>query len=66
VPRHFLKYDFGDSFGTTSPAGHGNGGPLWEPLCYAQFRGLTIATIVTLLMVPVMYSIAVFDLKIVR
>jgi len=43
-----------------------NGGPLWEPLCYAQIGGLTIATFVTLLMVPVMYSIAVFDLKIVK
>lgn len=41
------------------------GGPLWEPLCYAQIGGLTLATFVTLLMVPVIYSIAAFDLKIV-
>lgn len=43
-----------------------NGGPLWEPLCYAQIGGLTVATFVTLLMVPVLYSIVAFDLKIVR
>jgi multidrug efflux pump subunit AcrB len=43
-----------------------NGGPLWEPLCYAQIGGLTIATFVTLLMVPMLYAIAVFDLKIVK
>jgi multidrug efflux pump subunit AcrB len=42
------------------------GGPLWEPLCYAQIGGLTIATLITLVMVPVLYSIAVFDLRIVR
>ncbi|MBA4358106.1 MAG: AcrB/AcrD/AcrF family protein, partial [Desulfovibrio sp.] len=42
-----------------------HGGPLWEPLCYAQIGGLTVATFVTLLMVPVLYSIAAFDLKIV-
>ena len=42
-----------------------HGGPLWEPLCYAQIGGLTVATFVTLLMVPVIYSIAAFDLKIV-
>ena len=30
-----------------------HGGPLWQPLCYAQIGGLTIATFVTLLMVPV-------------
>jgi len=43
-----------------------NGGPLWEPLCYAQIGGLMVATFVTLLMVPVLYAIAAFDLKIVR
>ncbi|WP_394826892.1 efflux RND transporter permease subunit [Pendulispora albinea] len=42
------------------------GGPLWEPLCYAQIGGLTIATFVTLLIVPVLYSIFVLDLKIVK
>jgi multidrug efflux pump subunit AcrB len=43
-----------------------HGGPLWKPLCFAQIGGLTIATLVTLLLVPVLYSIAVLDLKIVR
>ena len=43
-----------------------NGGPLWEPLCYAQIGGLAAATFVTLLIVPVLYAIAVFDLKIVK
>ncbi|MFZ5810771.1 MAG: efflux RND transporter permease subunit [Thermodesulfobacteriota bacterium] len=42
-----------------------SGGPLWEPLCYAQIGGLTVATFITLLMVPVIYSIAAFDLKII-
>ena len=41
-----------------------HGGPLWEPLCYAQIGGLTIATFVTLLLVPVLYSIFVLDLKV--
>lgn len=41
------------------------GGPLWEPLCYAQIGGLTIATFITLLIVPVIYSIFVLDLKLV-
>lgn len=43
-----------------------HGGPLWEPLCYAQIGGLTIATFVTLLLVPVIYSIFVLDLKLVK
>jgi multidrug efflux pump subunit AcrB len=42
------------------------GGPLWQPLCYAQIGGLTVATMITLVMVPVLYSIAVLDLKLVR
>ncbi len=41
-----------------------HGGPLWQPLCYAQIGGLTVATFITLLMVPVLYSITVLDLKI--
>jgi multidrug efflux pump subunit AcrB len=41
-----------------------HGGPLWQPLCYAQIGGLTVATFITLLMVPVLYSIFVLDLKI--
>jgi multidrug efflux pump subunit AcrB len=43
-----------------------HGGPLWEPLCYAQIGGLMVATFVTLLIVPVLYAIAAFDLKILR
>jgi multidrug efflux pump subunit AcrB len=43
-----------------------HGGPLWEPLCYAQIGGLAIATVITLILVPVFYSISVLDLKIVR
>jgi multidrug efflux pump subunit AcrB len=43
-----------------------HGGPLWEALCYAQIGGLTLATVVTLLIVPVLYSIFVLDLKLVR
>ena len=43
-----------------------HGGPLWEPLCYAQIGGLTVVTFVTLLMVPVLYAVFVLDLKIVR
>lgn len=43
-----------------------HGGPLWQPLCYAQIGGLAAATFITLLLVPVLYSIFVLDLKIVR
>ena len=43
-----------------------HGGPLWEPMCYAQIGGLTAATFVTLLVVPVLYAIFVWDLKIVK
>jgi multidrug efflux pump subunit AcrB len=43
-----------------------HGGPLWEPLCYAQIGGLFVATFITLLLVPVLYSIFVLDLKIVK
>jgi multidrug efflux pump len=39
------------------------GGPLWRPLCYAQIGGLAVATFITLLLVPVFYSIFVLDLK---
>jgi len=41
-----------------------HGGPLWQPLCYAQIGGLTVATFITLLMIPVLYSIFVLDLKV--
>src|SRR5262249_34848351 len=40
-----------------------HGGPLWEPLCFAQIGGLTIATFLTLLLVPVIYAIFVLDLR---
>lgn len=43
-----------------------HGGPLWEPLCYAQIGGLSIATFVTLLIVPVTYAIFVKDLKVLK
>ena len=43
-----------------------HGGPLWQPLCYAQIGGLGVATFVTLLLVPVLYSIFVLDLKILK
>jgi multidrug efflux pump subunit AcrB len=43
-----------------------HGGPLWEPLCYAQIGGLLTATVLTLLLVPVLYAIFVRDLKIVK
>lgn len=43
-----------------------HGGPLWQPLCYAQIGGLGVATFITLLLVPVLYSIFVLDLKIVK
>jgi hypothetical protein len=35
-------------------------------MCYAQIGGLMTATFITLLLVPVVYSICVLDLKIVR
>jgi multidrug efflux pump subunit AcrB len=43
-----------------------HGGPLWEPLCYAQIGGLAIAIVITLVLVPVFYAITVKDLKMVR
>ena len=43
-----------------------HGGPLWEGLCYTQIGGLTVATFVTLILVPVLYAIFVLDLKILR
>ncbi|HEX6717001.1 MAG TPA: efflux RND transporter permease subunit [Pyrinomonadaceae bacterium] len=43
-----------------------HGGPLWEPMCYAQIGGLSVATFITLLLVPVMYAIFVLDLKLVK
>jgi multidrug efflux pump subunit AcrB len=43
-----------------------HGGPLWEPLCYAQIGGLSVATFITLGLVPIFYSIFVLDLKLVK
>jgi multidrug efflux pump subunit AcrB len=40
-----------------------HGGPLWQPLCFAQIGGLAFATLLTLLLVPVLYTIVVRDLK---
>jgi multidrug efflux pump subunit AcrB len=42
-----------------------HGGPLWQPLCYAQIAGLAFATVVTLLLVPVLYTIVIQDLKLI-
>jgi multidrug efflux pump subunit AcrB len=42
------------------------GGPFWQPLCFAQIGGLTFATVGTLLLVPVLYFVAVRDLKAVK
>jgi multidrug efflux pump subunit AcrB len=43
-----------------------HGGPLWEPMCYAQMGGMMVATFVTLLLVPVIYSVFVLDLKLIK
>src|SRR5207247_9221052 len=42
------------------------GGPLWQPLCFAQIGGLAVATFITLLLVPVFYSFFVLDLKVIK
>jgi len=43
-----------------------HGGPLWEPLCYTQIGGLTIATGITLVLVPLIYTVFVRDLNLIR
>lgn len=43
-----------------------HGGPFWEALCLAQIGGLTFATFGTLWLVPLLYAVAVLDLKVVR
>jgi multidrug efflux pump subunit AcrB len=43
-----------------------HGGPLWQPLCYAQIAGLSFAIFVTLILVPVLYTILVKDLKMIK
>ncbi|HKN13675.1 MAG TPA: efflux RND transporter permease subunit [Candidatus Binatus sp.] len=42
------------------------GGPLWEPLCYAQIGGLSVTTFIELLLVRVLYGIFVLDLKLTK
>jgi len=39
---------------------------LWEPLCYVQIVGLLLATLVTKVVVPVLYVIFVEDLGWIR
>jgi multidrug efflux pump subunit AcrB len=41
------------------------GGPLWEPMCYVQIVGLLAATLVTKIVVPVIYVMFVEDLGII-
>ena len=43
-----------------------SGGPLWEPMCYVQIVGMLVATVVTLVLVPVLYVIFVEDLHLVK
>ena len=43
-----------------------HGGPLCEPLCFAQIGGFATAPFITLLLVPVFYSIFVLDLRLVK
>jgi len=42
------------------------GGPLWEPLCYVQIVGLLTATVVTLVIVPILYVLFVEDFRLIR
>ncbi len=42
-----------------------HGGPLWEPLCYAQIGGLSLATFIELLLAKVFYATTVQDLKLI-
>jgi multidrug efflux pump subunit AcrB len=42
------------------------GGPLWEPMCYVQIAGMLVATLITLVLVPVLYVIFVENLHLVR
>ncbi len=39
---------------------------MWEPTCYVQIAGMLVATLVTLVIVPVLYVIFVEDLHLVR
>jgi multidrug efflux pump subunit AcrB len=42
------------------------GGPLWEPLCCVQIIGLLVATLVTKVVVPVLYILFVEDFKLIK
>lgn len=42
------------------------GGPLWEPMCYVQIVGLLAATMVTLVLVPVLYVVFVENLHLIK
>src|SRR3989442_8553304 len=42
-----------------------HGGPLWEPMCYAQIGGLTAAMFVTLIVGAVLYANFGLDPKLV-
>jgi multidrug efflux pump subunit AcrB len=42
------------------------GGPLWEPMCYVMIVGLLVATVVTKVIVPVLYVVFVEDLRLIR
>ena len=41
-----------------------HGGPLWRPLCFAQIGGLSLATVIELVLVKSFYAIFVADLGI--
>jgi multidrug efflux pump len=43
-----------------------HGGPLWRPLCFAQIGGLSLATVIELILVKSFYAIFVADLKILK
>ncbi len=43
-----------------------DGGPLWQPLCYAQIEGLALAAVIELILVRVFYAFFVLDLKIIK
>jgi len=43
-----------------------HGGPLWQPLCYAQIGGLALATVIELILVKSFYAIFVADLGILK
>jgi multidrug efflux pump subunit AcrB len=42
------------------------GGPLWEPMCYVMIVGLLVATVVTKVIVPVLYVVFVEDLGLIK